>query len=600
MGTSRSVLRQTRLLRLLVAAALLAACVLQPSTAVAGTTIAVNTTADSLDADGSCSLREAIRAANLNTAVGGCPAGSAASADTITVPAGTYTISRIGANEDSAATGDFDMAGNVAIDGAGAGQTILNGAGLDRVLHVLAGVTASITDLTITNGLTPRVGQDGDHGGGIYNGGTLTVSRSRVTNNAAQSGADGFLVWNDDGLIVSETPGGNGGHGGGIYNHGTLTLTDSTVGNNAAGDGGEDPEQDVDEDGADGGSGGGVYNHGTMTIANSAITGNKAGEYGSDGNRDVEGGDSGRGGGIYNGGTLTVTNSTVSGNVNLCGCGVYNWPDRGGDGGGISNYGTMTLTGVTITNNITGWLGGGVHNADAEPATTSIRNSIIAGNSAAHDSHAAFANDCVGTLTSQGYNLVGVLDFQSDVHDEPEGFENCTIAGDTTGNRIGVDPKLGPLQDNGGPTFTHALMAGSPAMDAGSSTGCPTTDQRGIARPQDGDDDGDAICDIGAYEYEPVAGTPIRAQIMALRAEVAQLGEVGASKKGPGHALMTKLDGVLQKLEHGNTEAAANQLHAFVNQVEAFHKARKLTTAQAQPLLDQARDVIEQMGQPSR
>jgi len=90
------------------------------------------------------------------------------------------------------------------------------------------------------------------------------------------------------------------------------------------------------------------------------------------------------------------------------------------------------------------------------------------------------------------------------------------------------------------------------------------------------------------------------AQIMALRAEVEHLVDVGVLKKGQGHALMTKLDGALQKLERGNTRAAANQLHAFVNQVEAFHKARKLTTAQAQPLLEQARDVIEQLTDASR
>ncbi len=85
------------------------------------------------------------------------------------------------------------------------------------------------------------------------------------------------------------------------------------------------------------------------------------------------------------------------------------------------------------------------------------------------------------------------------------------------------------------------------------------------------------------------------AQITALRADVEHLVDVGVMKKGQGHALMTKLDGALQKLERGNTKAAGNQLHAFVNQVEAFHKAHKLTTAQAQPLLDQARDVIRQL-----
>jgi hypothetical protein len=105
-----------------------------------------------------------------------------------------------------------------------------------------------------------------------------------------------------------------------------------------------------------------------------------------------------------------------------------------------------------------------------------LGNTIVANN---------MPNDCFGTdITSNGYNLI-------------EDAAGCTFAGDTTGNIIGLDPILGPLQDNGGPTQTHALLAGSPAIDAVLDNNCPSADQRGVSRPQG------PYCDIGAFELEP-------------------------------------------------------------------------------------------------
>ena len=116
-----------------------------------------------------------------------------------------------------------------------------------------------------------------------------------------------------------------------------------------------------------------------------------------------------------------------------------------------------------------------------------INSSIVAGNDASE------GPEVYGVLTSKGYNLV-------------QDTSACTIAGDTTGNIIGQDPLLGPLRDNGGPTETHALLLGSPAIDAGScqdAGGNPVlTDQRGVARPQG------AGCDIGAYELVPADAVP--------------------------------------------------------------------------------------------
>lgn len=248
-------------------------------------------------------------------------------------------------------------------------------------------------------------------------------------------------------------------HGGGIQNNGTLSLTRSTVRDNrAARDGG----------GIDSRLGAGV-----VTLDSSTIQGNEAGAEGV-----------GLGGGIYvTGGSLTVTNSSISGNRS---------PNRGA---GIlnGNLGSTTIVSSTITANI----GDGI-SADSNGTSVVLGNSILSGNVALNTTT---PRDCVGdgggTLTSQGYNLIGKISGHVD------GQIGCTVAGDTTGNVMSEIPILGPLANNGGPTMTHALLQGSPAVDAGNPAApsatppaCPTTDQRGVARPQA---TGQA-CDIGAYE----------------------------------------------------------------------------------------------------
>lgn len=260
--------------------------------------------------------------------------------------------------------------------------------------------------------------------------------------------------------VTTSTVSGNyASAGGGIYNFGggTLTVTNSTVSGNSAG------------------YGGGIYNFGggTVTVTNSTVSGNTA---------------SGDGGGIVNGsGTLTLTNSTVSGNYAF----VH---------GGIRNDGTMTANNVTIARNAANSGAGGIF---VYSGTVSLANTIVATNV---DTGAATESpDCVGALTSRGYNLI-------------QNTTGCTIGGDTTSNITGRDPQLGPLQDNGGATFTHALMSvatklggfaiPSPAIDAGNpSRGplgilCASSDQRGVNRT-DGNADGFVRCDIGAYEYVP-------------------------------------------------------------------------------------------------
>ena len=339
----------------LAALAVVAAIVSVGGRPAAAATFTVTKTADTADGvcDADCSLREAIIAANAS-----------AVADTIELPAGTYTRTIAGANEDLAATGDLDIAGGSAsggltINGDGAVTTIIDGGDLDRVFHVRSG-TVSISGVTIQNG-------SGGEGGGIYNVGTLTLTNSTVSGNTAPS------------------------NGGGIYNYSTLTLTNSTVSGNAA------PTD-----------GGGIYNFG---------------------------------------GTLTLTNSTVSGNTaTSSGGGIYN---------SSHSYTLATLTNSTITNNSAGsGSGGGIARAGSTSNFVNLKNTIVANSTS--------GGNCLGTMASNGNNL------------DSDG--TCGLAGPT--DQTNTNPQLGPLADNGGPTQTHALLAGSPAIDAGNNAGCPATDQR--------------------------------------------------------------------------------------------------------------------------
>jgi CSLREA domain-containing protein len=517
-----------------------------PPMAYAGTTITVNTTADELNDNGNCSLREAIQAANTDTAVDNCPAGSGA--DTITLPAGTYTLTISGAGEDNNAKGDLDITDDLTINGAG--STIIDANQLDRVLHVLSGVTVEVNGVTLTNGKTVDGGASGGHGGGIYNAGTLTLNNCAVTNSTTGNGGDDAGTGGSGGhggdgggihstgtmtltnsTVMSNTTGvggsaaGNGGHsgyGGGVYSSGNLTLQDSTVRDNTTGAGGSSGVatggygghgggvyssgnltiqgstvranttgiggSSTDGNGGNGGDGGGVYNSNSLTLQNSTVSGNIAGAGGASTNSN--GGHGGDGGGVYNSSSLTIENGTVSGNT----AGKAGSPNNtGGDGGGIYNAGTLTLNNAAVTNNTTGETnigsengrGGGIYTSGS---TTTITNTILAGNTLGSGYQVNRGFDCYGTLSSQGYNLVQTIG------------DGCALSGGT-GDITGQDPKLSPLADNGGSTQTHALQNDSPAIDAGNpatpgsgGNACLATDQRGTNRD-------DWRCDIGAFEH---------------------------------------------------------------------------------------------------
>ena len=174
-----------------------------------------------------------------------------------------------------------------------------------------------------------------------------------------------------------------------------------------------------------------------------------------------------------------MINSTISGNRTLNGSGD-------GWGGGIFqiNGGTLTVAACTIANNSSVSQGGGLYKGLGGTAT--VANSLIAGNSAPG------GPDCEGTFVSSGYNLIGNSSGST-------GFGQVA-------DQLNLNPLIGPLTDNGGPTFTHALLAGSPAIDKGNSFGL-TSDQRGRQRPYDFASIANATngfgADIGAYEVNP-------------------------------------------------------------------------------------------------
>lgn len=412
---------------------------------------------------GGCSLRAAVEEANASTLP-----------SEISIPAGTYALTSKPAGADFAKSGDLFLRGDLKISGAGRDQTIVDGGSLDRVFQVGENATVTISDLTIEKGLA-----NGADGGGILNTGRLTLRSVTLRNNRAKTDplvADGrgaglsnrSFAKLEDVKVESNVADGRGGgiyngenaslevlnaqirdnasqtdSGGGIGNEGTLKVVISSLEKNRAA------------------SGGGLANIGSQaTLLDSTLSGNEAGE---------------NGGGIQNGGSLTATNVTISGN------------SAGGVGGGIANApeGRVALNNATIAQNKAP-NGGGILN---KAGTVEISNSILAGNTASPET----SPDCAGALVSGGYNLI-----QSTV--------GCDLTGQTTGNILGKAAGLAALAGNNGPTRTHALDRGSPAIDAGNPANpngaagsCAPADQRGVKRPADGGT-GTSRCDIGAFE----------------------------------------------------------------------------------------------------
>lgn len=405
-------------------------------------------------------------------------------------------------------SGELLVTNSLNIIGPGSADLVVNGNAASRVFHIGPSNVVGISNLTITNGLATGDTFPACCGGGIYNDhAALTLSNCVLSGNSAVASiGGGGAIYNrganygSAALVISQSIlSGNAtsASGGGIYNGGsggtvTLAINHTTLsGNSAAG-------------------GGGIYNdgrangHATLDISFCSLGSNST----------VFGG-----GGVLNGATfggsafVTISYTTISGN----------WVSgTSSGGGGISNYAeesgsaVVKLRNCTLTANSAGYGGGGIRSfclnygtASVEVASTTLSgNSAAVGGGISNDSlthgsaHLAIGNTILnagasgenlvsnsGTVTSLGYNLSS---------DGGGGY----LAG--AADQINTDPMLGPLQDNGGSTFTHALFAGSPAIDGGTNFTGSATDQRGEARSFDdpnisnaGSSDGS---DIGAYE----------------------------------------------------------------------------------------------------
>ena len=354
---------------------------------------------------------------------------------------------------------DVVLSNNRSTTGAGGGLYNLN----DNV---------TLANVTISNNKAP-------HGGGIGNFGVITMTNVIVNFNQAEASdaggienQGGRIVWNFGSLSFNQADLAGGGiynavyqslagqiqlnrvtvehntaansSGGGAYNEGSLTLNNLTMGVNFAKNGGgifntSSAQATINNtwiysNTAQTASGGGINNQGTLNLTASAVTNNSALAL--------------QGGGIYNAGNATLVNATISDNKT-----------PSSTGGGLYNTGgTTDLKNVTVSNNTQP----GVHNASG---TVTLVNTIV-------------DQSCNGTLTSNGHNL--------------ETGTTCHL--NASGDITNTNPLLGLLQNNGGPTPSRTIFANGPEIDRGDNGQCPSTDQRGLPRPQ-----GD-FCDIGAIE----------------------------------------------------------------------------------------------------
>lgn len=453
--------------------------VVAPVSTVTARTFSVDSTVDSVDAkpgdgacadsEGRCTLRAAIQEANVSQ-----------EPDSIVLAAGRYALGIPSTAVPGIESGDLYVTETIAISGDGSETTVIDGAGISRVFYVAKplrdGTTVDISSLTIRGGK----GQLGESGGGVWNAGTLKLMD---------------VVIRENSVAADERQA--GGRGGGIFNSGSVSLLNCKVDKNRAWEGGGIVNDtgslsmvagSVSGNQSFTGAGGGIINRGDASITISSIDSNEA---------------IGAGGGIENTGKLTLEASTLSAN-------------RGQVGGGIDNRGRATLANVTLSGNVAREHGGGLANMDsgkvslnnvtasgnsvdgedspntggglfnAGSGTLTVANSIVAANKA------SAGPECAGKVGLEGYNLI-------------EDDTGCVLKGSIEQAIIGKKAMLMPLSTPSEGTPVHPLDPKSPAVDAGRSkkTACEVSDQRGVKRPLDGNGDGEAVCDLGAYELDP-------------------------------------------------------------------------------------------------
>lgn len=444
--------------------ALALAAALAPAAATAAT-ITVTTIADGSLPD-QCTLRDATVAANTNAAAGGCPAGDPGHDDIVFAPGVGGTLLLSG--------GQIVLSDEMSITGPGADALTLDAQGQSRIFDIQGDQNTirqfTLTGMTLTRGRTTDANENG-HGGAIRSISALhLVDVVLAGNSIAGDNAVGGALFSMTTTVLTRsrvvgnwTEGYGGIAGGVMVAFGSAELADSTIADNWTV--------------GDYAGGGGIvvfWQWFDATFVNSTISGNETR------------GDNSQAGGLAVGGNAFLINSTVSGNHTL-----GNNADGGFvDGGAMSVTGNIMLTNSTVVDNSSASVGGVAIAIAANPGTGVIKatNSVIA---ATTQASAALCSKPLDTASSS-HNLATDASCGSDalVGGAPVAAEALALA---------------PLADNGGPTWTHALLPGSLAIDAGDDAVCAATpvnglDQRGRPRPQDGNGDSIAACDVGAFE----------------------------------------------------------------------------------------------------
>jgi uncharacterized repeat protein (TIGR01451 family)/CSLREA domain-containing protein len=401
-------------------------------------TITVDETNDELNNDGDCSLREAVEAANTNSAVDDCIAGSGT--DTITFNSGTN------GDDIDLTLGSIDLESAMTIDGNGQGTTTVTG---DEFF--VDAVTATIKDMTLVD---------------VNNeGGTATVDNVEATdemnNNSFQAETTIMIITDSNLGDVTN----NSGFG---TSHTEMTISNSTMGlvDNNSGFDTSSTELTItnsDVGGVDNNAGGGSTTTASIvdsTFGDQGITNNDVGTTVTISGTTLVGVNS-VAVDVSGGATVTIVNSTITDNDDI---------------GVAFSDGAVAIINSTIFENSS-------FGIDATDPGVTIVNTIVAGNS---------DGDCAGEDDGGGGSAVLSLGGNID----SDGTCNLIEPSD----QPNTDPDLGPLADNGGPTETHLPNTGSPAIDLGLDDPCTGVDQRGVTRPQDGDGNGTATCDVGAVE----------------------------------------------------------------------------------------------------
>lgn len=513
--------RQRRLLQQAAAGLTGTALLLSLARAPAGATNTINVVNGEVAdiKNGKCSLIEAIinaRAIGTGNMRDDCAPGNPSGPDTINLPTNGNFVLTAAHNDTYGDNGLPVIKGVVTINGNGSTIHRIESAPLFRILTVDATGSLTLNSTTISGGY---FADDERYygGGGILNKGQLTIQNSTIEDNIS-------YYWD------------GGSSGGGISNYNILTIEGSTIHNNVAW-------------GWIAGAGGGIYNYhnATLTIRNSKVTGNAAGgKYGSGGGIDnggnlnitnssilnnwADGTYIGEGGGLYNWGIATVTKSTLAGNhaIGFTHVGDYEDYSYGGYGGGIFNErnGALTVTNSTISNNEAGVKGGGIYNRNQmtisnstivanlkdglftsckfQPAMTEVSRTILSGNTS-NEAYLAYASDCTFGIVVDGFNIFGR---------SGNAGVNFPLGATDFIPTVGLNSIISPLGNNGGPTQTHALPPGSPAIDRAPNNQCNSApvngvDQRGSPRNSDGDNNPSSNeCDIGAFERQSNNPTP--------------------------------------------------------------------------------------------